>query len=94
MGLGWFGNIFIVAGLWYIGNQKRWAFLLTTFGEVIWILHSYLQGQTDLMVICILFAILQFRGWLKFKPPVVVPDLPDWFEAEQDYRNDLARERV
>ena len=91
MGLGWFGNIFIVAGLWYIGNQKRWAFLLTTFGEVIWILHSYLQGQTDLMVICILFAILQFRGWLKFKPPVISPSAT---EIAATLRRELRRETV
>ena len=89
MGLGWFGNIFIVVGLWYIGNQKRWAFLLTTLGEVIWILHSYLMGQNDLMVICILFAALQFRGWLKFKPPEPVAK-----EIAKVIRKELRRETV
>ena len=93
--MGWLGNIFIVFGLWYIGNQKRWAFLLTTVGEIIWVLHSYLGGQTDLMVICALFAILQFRSWLKFKQPLPAPraeDEADWEQADRAWRNDLARQ--
>ena len=64
--MGWVGNFFIVIGLWYIASKRRWAFLCTTFGEILWVIHSYFNGQTDLMVICVLFAILQFRSWWKW----------------------------
>lgn len=64
--MGWIGNAFIVVGLWHIANKRRWAFLATTVGEIIWVLHSYRNNQFDLMAICAVFAILQFRSWLKW----------------------------
>ena len=61
--MGWVANGIIAFGLWNIAAKRRWAFLCTTFGELLWIAHSYSQAQWDLLVICGVFAVLQFRSW-------------------------------
>jgi nicotinamide riboside transporter PnuC len=62
----WIGNIFIVIGLWYIGNKKRWAFLFSVVGETCWIIYSLTIGLYSLAAICVVFAFLAARSYYKW----------------------------
>ena len=64
--MGWFANVFLVVGLWMVGNKARWAFILTAVGEAIWTVTSILRGQFDLAFICVVFTILAIRNWFKW----------------------------
>lgn len=64
--MGWIANVFIVIGLWYIGERKRWALLLTTLGESIWVVYSFRATLYDLTAICCVFAVLNFRSYVKW----------------------------
>jgi len=64
--MGWIGNIFIVLGLWGIGDKKRAAFIFSIIGETIWVIHSLMIGMYDLAAICVVFAALAFRSWRKW----------------------------
>jgi hypothetical protein len=64
--LGWIGNLFIVAGLWGIGNKWRPAFLFSIVGEAAYILRSYLVQDWALFAICWIFLIMAIRGYIKW----------------------------
>ena len=64
--LGWIGNVFLIWGIWEIGNKRRFAHLLTIIGEVAWIVKSLALQQYDLAVICAVFAVLAGRCWVKW----------------------------
>lgn len=64
--LGWIGNIFLVWGIWEIGNKRRFAHLLTIVGEASWIVKSVALAQYDLACICFVFLILAARCWIKW----------------------------
>lgn len=66
MMLGWIGNAFIVAGLWGVGNKRRGAFILTGIGEVIWVVRAILQPDYALAAICIVFAVLAVRSYVRW----------------------------
>ena len=64
--LGWVGDVLLVWGIWEIGNRRRIAHLWTVGGEVCWIIKSLVLGQFDLAIICVVFAGLAFRCWVKW----------------------------
>jgi len=64
--MGWVGNIFIVIGLWLVGNKNRTAFIFTVIGESIWVAYAFTKGLYDLAFICIVFAVLAARNWYKW----------------------------
>lgn len=68
--LGWIGNVFIVAGLWGIGNKARSAFLLSIVGECLWIANALTKaGSADwaLASICAVFALMAVRSYVKWR---------------------------
>lgn len=65
--LSWIGNIFIILGLYYIGNKKRFAFIFSVVGETSWIGYALLSQQYNLAFICIIFAGMAIRNWFKWK---------------------------
>ena len=65
--MGWVGNVFIVIGLYFIGEKKRWAFLFSVVGELIWCLFSLYKQQYDLAFICAVFCALALRSWIKWR---------------------------
>lgn len=68
--LGWIGDVFLVWGVWEIGNKRRIAHLLTMIGELAWIGKSLLVGgQWDLILICSIFFVLAYRCWVKWAEP-------------------------
>ena len=64
--LGWIGNIFIVAGLWGVGNRARNAFIFSIIGESFWIANAYLRTDWALTSICVVFLLMAVRGWVKW----------------------------
>lgn len=64
---GWIGNIFIVGGLWGIGNKVRNAFLLSILGELCYIVRSYRTKDWPLFAVCWVFALMAARGWWKWR---------------------------
>lgn len=65
--MGWIGNIFICIGLWFIGDKKRFAFLFSIVGESIWVAYSISIEMYDLAAICVVFALLAARSYMKWK---------------------------
>lgn len=66
MYLDWIGNIFIIVGLWGIGNKSRNAFLFSAIGEVIYIIYAVLSGLYGLGFICMVFATIAIRNYQKW----------------------------
>jgi hypothetical protein len=69
MTIGWIGNILIAVGLWGIGSKKRSAFLWSIVGESVWVFYSLTIGMYDLAAICVVFALLALRNWIKWGKP-------------------------
>jgi hypothetical protein len=62
--LGWIGNLFIVAGLWGVGNKRRGAFLFSIAGEGAWIANAYSRGDWALTFICVVFLLMAVRAYV------------------------------
>lgn len=67
MYLDWIGNIFIVAGLWGIGNKQRGAFIFSMLGEAAWIAFSLSAHLYSLALICGVFFTMALRSYIKWK---------------------------
>lgn len=64
--LGWIGNLFIIAGLWGVGNRSRRAFLFSVVGEACWISNATARRDWALASICVVFAVMAIRGYIKW----------------------------
>lgn len=64
--LGWLGTVLLMIASWNIGNKRRFAHLITIVGETCWIVKAVATGQYDLAVVCVLFAVLASRSWLRW----------------------------
>lgn len=62
--LGWIGNLFIVVGLWGVGNKSRPAFLFSIVGEAVWCANAYLRADWALATICLVFLLMALRGYV------------------------------
>ena len=62
--LSWIGNIFIVAGLWGVGNRSRNAFLLSIVGEGAWITEAHRRADWALATICTVFLVMAVRSYI------------------------------
>jgi len=63
----WIGNILIVIGLWQVGNKKRYAFILSIAGELLWVGYALQKNLNSLTVICLIFATIASINWFKWK---------------------------
>lgn len=64
--LGWLGNIFIVVGLWGVGNRNRNAFLCSIAGEILWTINASIRHDWALASICVVFGAMAVRSWVKW----------------------------
>lgn len=62
----WIGNIFIIIGLWLIGNKRKEAFIFSIIGESLWIIYSIQIELYSLTFICFVFGALALRSWVKW----------------------------
>lgn len=84
--IGWIGNIFLLAGVYYIGNKQKVGFLLTAFGEIIWIAYSVTISLWSLVAACVLFFGMSLRNWYKwYKDDKAEEVLANW-NAEKWWR--------
>lgn len=64
--LGWIGNLFIVVGLWKVGNRVRHGFIASGVGELFWIANAHIRRDWALASICTIFFLMAIRGWVKW----------------------------
>lgn len=64
--MGWVGNVFLIIGLWLVGDKARKAFIFSVIGESIWIYYAMDKKMYDLAFICVIFALLALRNWIKW----------------------------
>jgi hypothetical protein len=64
---GWLGNLFIVVGLWEVGNKKRSAFIWTMIGEAFFAVHTGpIKHDWPIFVAVLIFFSLAVRNYLKW----------------------------
>lgn len=64
--IGWLGNIFIVMGLWKIGDKVRNAFIYSIIGESFWIFNALTRHDWALATICCVFNGMAIRNYQKW----------------------------
>jgi len=64
--LGWIGNIFILIGMWQVGNRWRHAFFFSIVGESFYVARSYYAQDWALFWICNIFLLMALRAWVKW----------------------------
>ena len=66
--LGFFGNVFIILGLYGIGSSKpnRNWFIFSFVGETLYILRSYVAHDWNLLFICTIFLLMAVRGFINW----------------------------
>lgn len=64
--LGWAGNVFIIVGLWGIGNKQRSAFIASMVGEALWIANAAGRSDYALTAICVVFLGMAARSYVKW----------------------------
>lgn len=64
--LSWIGNLFIVAGLYGVGNKLRRAFLASIVGESCWIIQAASKHDWALTSICVVFLLMAVRSYIKW----------------------------
>ncbi len=64
--LGWIGDVFIVVGLYGVGNRSRRAFLASIVGEACWILRATALRDWALAAICVVFLLMAVRSYIKW----------------------------
>jgi hypothetical protein len=61
--LQWVGDVFIIAGVWYVGEKKRFAFLLSMIGNGLWLVYCTRAQMLQLGILASVFIWLSFRNW-------------------------------
>lgn len=64
--MGWIANAIVLWGMFLIGNKSRLGFLVTVVGELMWSAVGVVRGELDLMIICLLFAGMAVRNYVKW----------------------------
>jgi len=62
----WIANIFLIIGLFLIGNKNKYSFIFTIIGESIWTIVALCTHQYDLAFICAIFTILAIRNFRRW----------------------------
>lgn len=65
--LSWVANIFLIIGMWKIGDRKRYAFIFTMIGEATWLVCAIVNGWWSMAFICVIFASAAFINYTKWK---------------------------
>lgn len=63
---GWLGNVFIVVGLWMVGNKNRNCFLWTMAGEAAYAAHVYLRRDWAILAAVGIFFFMALRNYIKW----------------------------
>ena len=64
--LGWISNLFIVVGLWGVGNKSRIFLLISAIGNIGWLSIATARSDWALAALCVVLISLSVRGWFKW----------------------------
>ena len=64
--MGWFGDAFIVLGLWRMGDQRRDAFILQSIGNLAWASVAIASRDWALVALCVVLISLSIRGYIRW----------------------------
>lgn len=67
--ISWIGTAFILAGLWYVGDKKWWAFGFSIIGELLYIIYAFLtpQAQFALAFLSVVILGMAIRNLIKWR---------------------------
>ena len=65
--MGWIGNLFIIVGLWKVGDKVRSAFIYTMIGEAFFAVHTGMNRDWPIFVAVLIFFSLAARNWWKWR---------------------------
>ncbi len=57
---------FDLAGLYTVGNKKRFGFMINMIADVVWIYVGYTAGLPGLSLIAGVALVFNMRNWLKW----------------------------
>lgn len=67
-GIDWLAFICLAVSIYYIGEKKRWAFLLDIFACILYTIVSFMAMTPVFIVTNIVMGVLAFNAWKKWKP--------------------------
>jgi hypothetical protein len=65
--MGWFGNAFILFGVYLIGNKNKLGFVFAGVGEVIWSGYAIHKSNFDLASLSFVFIVMNIYNYLKWR---------------------------
>jgi amino acid transporter len=65
--MGWLASLILLAGTYSLGYRRREAFIFLFVGELLWALVGINRSEWDLVFVCICFALLMVRNFIKWK---------------------------
>lgn len=75
MYLDWIATGLLIIGLWQIGNKKRWGFLFTFVGELLWLAFAiFIAHIWSIAVLSAIFAFLAMRNYLQWGKDAEQPE--------------------
>jgi hypothetical protein len=64
--IGWIGNIFVIAGLYGVGDKRRGALLFSIIGEICYIIHTAMVGDWAIFAAAWIFLFMVVRAYIKW----------------------------
>lgn len=61
--IGIVATIMLLVSAWLVGQKNRVAFILTILGELLWVYEAVLMERYDLVVLCVVFAVIAAHNW-------------------------------
>lgn len=67
IGLDWIAGFFELAGLWLVGNKKRWGFILNLLCNMTWIAYVLISKSAyGLLLVVFPAVIINSRNFIKW----------------------------
>jgi nicotinamide riboside transporter PnuC len=65
--VGWVGSVFIILGIWLVGDKSLWGFVFGALGNGLWVYVGLKRGkQYDLAVVALIATVLNIIGLYKW----------------------------
>ena len=73
-GIDWFGTLFVVLGIYFLGEKQKKGFIFGVIGSSAWLIFAVMVDSVASFVLNVLMIGLNIRGYLKWikedTPPV------------------------
>lgn len=64
--IGWIGNVFVILGLYGVGNKNRNSLWFSIIGECCYIIHTALVGDWAIFAAAWIFLFMVVRAYVKW----------------------------